>query len=275
MFIGTTEQPGRFFAAPQTGRRIMAGFSYLQRIRKGATTEVWFPQELDLDQPEAVEWAAVRQFELLHETDNMYIYDMDVNDLRYSLENISKMRAGGYRLVVITLGCYTARFDQDDLRILDEKLQEEITHMIHFLYSSELSEIANAPHTLSLEQGTWSLEENLDHVALALRTKHLFKPEKETLRERVFFYLLKNLPANHVLHENAVGLQVPDATKEKNWVYVAKGENQLWQFQQTITTVFENLDKNRATMTHMRGYGDHLKEGFADWQKECLQSLSA
>ncbi|MDD3181719.1 MAG: hypothetical protein PHD48_02800 [Alphaproteobacteria bacterium] len=266
---------GRFFSAPTTGRRIIAGFSHLQRVGKGTSTNVWFPEkEATLDAGQ-IEWAAVREFDVLQEADNYYIYDMNVSDLKYSYQNIGQMRAGGYRISIVTLGRYTAHNDMDDLQILDIKLQEEITRMIHFLYLSELSEQACHKNAAALDANTWCLENNLEHIALTMATKRLYKPQKETLAERTFFDILARLPKHHIIHDNGVGLQLPESTKEKNQVYVAKGENQLWQFQQTITTVFENLDKNRATMTHMRGYGDHLKEGFSDWQRQSLAALAA
>lgn len=266
---------GRFFSAPSTGRRIIAGFSHLQRIGKGATTSVWFPEgDATLDAGQ-IEWAAVRQFDILQEADNYYIYDMNVSDLKYCYENIGRMRAGGYRITVVTLGHYTSRQDMDDLLLLDQKLQEEITRMIHFLYLNELSAQASRQNAAALDANTWCVANNLEHIALTLATKRLYRPEKETLTEKTFFDLLGRLPAHHIIHDNGVGLQLPESTKEKNQVYVAKGENQLWQFQQTITTVFQNLDKDRATMTHMRGYGDHTKEGFCAWQRQSLAALAA
>jgi len=238
-------------------------------------TDVWFPQRTFDLTSDRIAWAAVRQFDILQEADNYYIYDMNVADLKYSLENITKMRAGGYRITVITLGEYTAHNDPDDLFVLDMKLQEEITRMIHFLYLNELSDKANALNDADLRASRWCVENNLEHIALTHATKLLYKPEQETLAERTFFRILEKLPSRHIIHESGVGLQLPEATKEKNQVYVAKGENQLWRFQQAITTVFENLDKTRATMTHMRGYGDHMRQGFSEWQRQSLASLAA
>lgn len=264
-----------FFCAPTMGRRILVGFSHLQRIAKGVMTDVWFPEKLFGQEKDRIEWAAVRQFDILQEADNYYIYDMNTADLKYSLENITKMRAGGYRITVITLGDYRQRHAEDDLLILDTKLQEEITRMIHFLYLNELSEQANTKNARDLGANRWCLQNNLEHVALSLASKRLYKPEKETLAEKTFFELMEKLPSHHLIHESGVGLQLPEATKEKNQVYIAKGENQLWRFQQAITTVFENLDTSRALMTHMRGYGDQMKEGFSGWQRQCLGQLVA
>jgi len=247
---------GTYFSAPRTGRKIDAIFSYLQRIGKGATTEVSFPSATAGASPSPISWGAVRQFELLQEAGNLAIDELDVADFKRAYQNLMRMRSGGYRVTLITLGHYTDRSMRDELEILDKKIQDEITQLIHFLYLSEMSEQGTAYFTASLNTGKWSLDEALPHVAQTRTARSLFKPEKETLREKTFFDILDKLSNRSVLHETAIGLVLPDASKEKNWVYIAQRENRFQAFQQAITTVFENLDEDRAVMTHMRGYGD-------------------
>src|SRR5262249_34720644 len=83
-----------FVSPAPAGRKVTAGFSFLQRIGKSASIDVWFPHQLkeELDQWIAsgrrlgpdnfpAEWAAVREFELLQEAGNYKIYDMDVTHL--------------------------------------------------------------------------------------------------------------------------------------------------------------------------------------------------
>src|ERR1700722_19054561 len=74
--IGDTS---RMFQSPHpAGRRITMGFSWMQRLGKGATIDLWFPNVLKNklnslveggltlgDEHFPAEWAAVRQFELL------------------------------------------------------------------------------------------------------------------------------------------------------------------------------------------------------------------
>ncbi len=241
----------RFFAAqPACGRRILAGFSYLQRIGKGARTRLWFPEKL---LKEKVEWAAVRQFELLQEAGNLAIDELEVADIKKSFLAWGKMRAGGYRLVVLTLGDYADAPAQDDLQILDQKIQEEITRMIHFLYLSEQSGQESAARAAELGKGKWSVAQNLPHVGAALGATKLFKPKNACLAEETFFEILGRLPSQHIMHDVAVGLALPDATKEKNWIYLAKGEHQAAAF-------FGALGASMGEMigTQMRGYGDRL-----------------
>jgi len=236
--------PPRFFRTPQTGRRIVAGFSYIQRIAKNAQTHVWYAPDLIEN---TVSWAAVRQFEILQEADNLAIDELDVANMPASYRHLMKMRAGGYRLTMITLGHYAPRAAQDDLDVLDRKIQEEITRLIHFLYLAETSEAMNNDLQKKLTSKGWNLEEALPHIAHIKR------------REEVFFDILAHLDQSHILHETAIGLQLPEATKEKNWPYCAAMENRFLAFQQAITNIFQNLDKTRAPMTHMRGYGDHMR----------------
>jgi len=269
----------------------VCSFSYLQRIRKSATTNIWFPSDLHqavAERIEAgdtsvldefnVEWAAVRQFELLQEADNFYIYDLEVTNFKRAYEDILKMRAGGYRVTLITLGNYIEPTDYDELRLLDIRLQDEITRIIHMLYLEEQSTASSRGHCETLRSGNWNYTEALPHVAVTLGAMNVFnKSSTHILRQQKlthrFFQILDLLPQRHIVHDVAVGLTLPDATKERNWVYLAHTEHQYHAFQQVLGTVFGQFDhislgalherKNagRETMPmmhHMRGYGERL-----------------
>lgn len=250
----------RLFSAPPSGRRILAGFSYLQRIGKGAQTRLWFPEKWG---GETIEWAAVRQVELFQEAGNLAIDDLEVSEIKRSFMAWSKMRAGGYRVVVLTLGRYEDAQEADDLYILDKKIQDEITRLIHFLYLAEQSEEASAAQTALLEKNLWAMETALPHVAMVLGEKHLFKPQKQTREEEAFFEILAKLPSRHVLHDVAAGLALPDAAKEKNWVYLAKGEHKPAAF-------FAALGDTMGTMIQHspRGHGDRSVSSQRIWLRK-------
>ncbi len=245
----------RFFCAPPAPRRIVAGFSYLQRIGKGAQTRVWFPPSL---QEDAIEWAAVRQFELFQEADNLVIDALEVSEIKRSFQAWAKMRSGGYRVTILTLGAYAPRAAEDDLYILDLKMQEEITRLIHFLYLSEQSGAASSFQEAALEKNDWQMESALPHVAEALAVRSLFKPEKQRLAEKTFFEILKRLPQDRILHEIAFGLSLPDASKEKNWVYVAGEEHRAASFFGSLGEVM-----GERIHAHMRGHYDRSRHSFA------------
>jgi hypothetical protein len=284
-------KPAPFFASPQpSGRRIVCGFSYLQRIGKGATTDLWFPASLCEDVAARVlagdtsvldkfhvEWAAVRQFELLQEAGNLAIEDLEFMDFKRAFLNLMKMRAGGYRVTVITLGRYDETGEDDDLRILDARLQDEITRLIHMLYLEEESALLSGECAGSLERGAWRYAEALPHVAMTLGAAQLFgkaaKDRNSSLKAH-FFRILDLLPQRHLVHDVAVGLTLPDASKEKNWVYLAKGEHQFPAYMRMLSGVFSSFDcvslsglherANAASevmpvMHHLRGYGDRLR----------------
>jgi hypothetical protein len=183
--------PGAMFASPApAGRRITAGFSWLQRIGKSAAVDVWFPdclkQKLDTliacgktpgpgEFP--AEWAAVRQFELLQEAGNYKIYDLNAEHLMRTLHDITRnMRGGGYRVTVATIGSYAEENARDELEILDRRLQERISAFINMLYLEEQSGKINAALAASLREEKWDLHSALPHVGVTLGARDLFRP---------------------------------------------------------------------------------------------------
>lgn len=179
------------------------------------------------------------------------------------------MRSGGYRVTMISLGVYTDTLG-DDLKILDEKLQEEITRLINFLYLGEPSEAANAIFDQTLAQNTWSCADALPHIAMAIGERRLFKPHKQTIEELAFFDIMQRLPSKHIVHDTAIGLALPDATKEENWIYLPSGEHRA-------TAFFNALGATMGEMIvhHMRGYGQRLTPQAADFQRQAAHKLAA
>jgi hypothetical protein len=286
-------KPPRFFTADRhdaAGRRILYGFSYLQRIGKAAHTELWLPatqaerltarlaagDHTVLDDA-GVEWAAVRQFELLQEAGNLAIEDLEVGNLKRSFEYLMRMRAGGYRVTVITLGDYVTAA-RDELAILDQRLQEEITRLINMIYLDAHSAQATVEQRQALRSGGWQWEQALKHVAQSLQGAAIFnRRSRQDALQRRFFEILSLLPQRHVAHDVALGLTLPEAAKQLSWIYLAKGEHKAHAFQQALTDVFRGFDhinlgrlqgradapsEVKATMGHLRGYGDHVCGGW-------------
>lgn len=285
-------QPSVWFDSPcPVGRKIVCSFSYIQRIGKGAVTEVWFPAGLSQAVAERivagdasaldgfhVEWAAVRQFELMQESDNYYIYDLRVTDFKRAYDDIMKMRARGYRLAVVTMGRYVDPSFEDELRLLDERLQEEISQCVRMLYLGEQSAQETRRHASALRQGVWDVVQALPHVAMTMGAQRLFSKEGRssfTARQRHlterFFHILSLLPQRAMAHDVAVGLAIPDAKNRKNQVYRPDGDSQFTAFQNALSAVFRFADhlslgalherggagrEVMATVRHMRGYGD-------------------
>ena len=256
-----------FFHADRCGRKIDACFAYLQRIGKGGRTRVWLPKESDALHPE---WAAVREFDLLQEADNLVIDELEVTDLRRSMQAFQRMRSGGYRVAVLTLGHYTQSGGADDLLLLDERLQDEITRLIHFLYLGGESELRTTSARCALREEAWSCADALPHIAQTLAAQALFKPAQRRREERVFLDILQTLPQKHIVHDVAVGLALPDATKEKNWVYIAKGEQRASAFFAAIGACIGDV-----LNPQMRGYGDRLTDASRQWQRQSAQVLAA
>ncbi|MDD3371739.1 MAG: hypothetical protein PHE27_07960, partial [Alphaproteobacteria bacterium] len=250
-----------FFESPQpAGRKITAGFSYLQRIGKAGTHDVWFPSALKQKlerlkaEGEAIEpkhfpahWAAVRQFELLHESGNHKIYDLQPERLQRAMLDLSKsMRAGGYRMTIATLGRYEETAKTDELEILDRRLQVGIAQMIHMLYLDEASKQANAGNRTLLSENRSDYRRVLPHIGIVLGVTDVFCPERAQRPghkiARQFFDILNRLPQKHLVHDTAVGLQLPDLNGENHWNYIADPEETLGAFNRVLGFIFDKFD---------------------------------
>lgn len=182
--------PRAFFDSPEpAGRKITAGFTYIQRISKPASYDVWFPDRVRRNiaakiaqgiasstQDFPAHWGAVRQFELLQEAGNHKIYDLDPAELRRAFRDLARgMRAGGYRVTVAMLGTYRETSSGDELEIIDSRLQKSLAQMIHMLYLDEVSADANAATAFDLAQGKWDYRDALPHVGMVLGAQDLFQ----------------------------------------------------------------------------------------------------
>jgi len=274
-----------FFESPQpAGRKITAGFSYLQRIGKAASFDVWFPYSFGKG---CAQWAAVRQFELLQESGNHKIYDLDPLNLQRSMLDLSRsMRAGGYRITVATLGVYCEGSEGDELKILDATLQEDIENIIHMLYLDEASKEVSSLNAKRLADKTWDFKEVLPHVGATLGACELFNAKRKKISSgdesgskiilaRKFFEALERLPNKHIVHDTAIGLQLPELTGRNQWNYIASPEETLAAFNHVLSSLFDKFNgislsrlngrsdatsEIKASVLHLRGYGDRLNE---------------
>lgn len=186
-----------FFISPNpAGRKITAGFSWMQRIGKTASMDVWFPDMLKQElsaliarggkigpQNFPAEWAAVRQFELLQEAGNYKVYDLNAGYLSRTLVDLMRsMRAGGYRVTVATIGSYDTDAG-DDLEILDKRLQDRLSRLTHMLYMEEESQNINSAMDRTLAEERWHYQSALPHVGLTIGARELFKSMGSATRQ--------------------------------------------------------------------------------------------
>ena len=290
----------RLFTSPAAkGRRITAGFSYIQRIGKSAALDVWYPaalrQRLDALLAQGLtpgpaefpaEWAALRQFELLQEGGNVKIYDLDATHLTRSLLHLARdMRAGGYRVTVASIGSYSDDTEADDLHILDRRLQDRLSRLLHMLYLEDESARRNVALHRALALDGWDYRTALPHIGATLGARDLFSPtgkqpasakDRKHRLARQFFSALSLLPSQHIVHDTAIGLQLPEAINENEWIYVSPGDETLAAFNRLLGDVFTPFDRlslgalqgradagsePRASTQHLRGTGDRLTPG--------------
>jgi hypothetical protein len=279
---------GLFPALRPMGRKIVFGFSYVERVGRGSNTRVWFSPSLKEDVADRiktgdmdiltefhVDWAAVRQFELLQHGSNFQIYPMEICEPEKAFQYMGSMRSGGMRLTVITMGRYENPQEFDELRLLDERLQKTIADFISMIFLEEQSAETSAGFERLAEEGKWNFAEALPHVAQALGASMLFRPARSVRAEKRFFQLLEMLPPQKIRHDVAVGLELPEFSSRHQFFYYAAWEKKYFRFQQALTDVFRSFDglsmheldgragpatdKVMATMRHMRGYGDHMR----------------
>ncbi len=285
----------QFFEAPRiAGRKITAGFTYLQRISKAGTYDVWFPGELRealdarteaglpiTDAQFPAQWAAVRQFELLQEAGNHKIYDLQPDMIERATLDLSRsMRAGGIRITVATMGCYGESESGDELEILDLDLQTRIAQMIHMLYLDEQSDEENTATDATLAAELWDYRTALPHIGMCLGARDLFYPAEEENKKkkggkkggtgamsishrthkqaRRFFDILNQLPQNHIVHDTAIGLQLPELNGVNQWNYIASPDETLAAFNRVMGDVFDKF--NGISLSRLNGHVDATAE---------------
>jgi hypothetical protein len=143
-----------------------------------------------------------------------------------------------------------------------------------------------------LRAGNWDYLSALPHIGATLGARDLFRPIKKKRkggkgeqralsagerRHRLaqqFFHILGELPQNHIIHDTAIGLQLPESINENQWIYIAEGDETLLSFNRFLDDIFAPFDKislsglhdrpdatreTKASVNHLRGYGDRLR----------------
>jgi hypothetical protein len=87
-------------------------------------------------------------------------------------------------------------------------------------------------------------------------SKKILDADRKHRRARHFFEILSLLPQKHILHETAIGLQLPESINENQWIYIAPAGEKVGDLTRLLDNLFAPFGK--STVTHMRGYGDRL-----------------
>ncbi|NTU76391.1 MAG: hypothetical protein HGA90_01000 [Alphaproteobacteria bacterium] len=289
----TLGKASSLFMSPEpAGRRILFGFSYLKNIGKNAATHAWFAPSFQEDiaariqsgdasvlEQFRVDWAAVRQFELLQESGNGEIYPLEITNHRFAFKMLMRQRAGGVRVTLITMGLYVDPLEYDELAILDRRLQDAIAQFVSMLYLEEQSAISQAGLDDLISTGQWRYDKALPHVAMALGGERILRPLRSSRATERFFQLLEMLPAGQISHDIVLGLQIPDAAARNEEIRIIPMEQRYCAFQTALTNIFRGFDRLslgqlherrdaasevKAVTGHMRCYGDHMQNGGAE-----------
>ena len=236
------------------------------------------------------------------------------------LDMTRSMRAGGYRMTVATIGRYEESSPGDELEILDRQLQEGLAQMIHMLYLDEISNQANAEADARLSANLWDYRQDLPHIGMVLGAENVFRrlgdgeEDKDddtskrgkkggkkggngTLSQakhrhvlaKHFFDILGRLPQNHIVHDTAIGLQLPELIGENQWIYIADPEETFLSFNRALSHVYDKFngislsrlnghadacDEIKASVFHMRGYGDRLNDRSESFYRRAALALN-
>lgn len=286
------------------GRVIVAGFSSLQRVTKGACIETWFPRQKKeevlagrIEPLPQLQWAAVRQIELLQEAPNISVWDMDVERIQRSMFYMQKMNSKGYRLVVAIAGTYADSKKTDELAVFDKVLQERLQQIVNMLWLEEVSAMMREKMTDMIVQRNWDFREILPHVGMTLGAMDLFDrgqavagvggkvkpaPSPGKLKAQLARLFLEAIakPAREgaVDHDVVVGLKLPQLAGNHHWVYIPPGGMEVHGFQRALTDAFSKFDhvsmsglqgdgigpgrsEVKATIGHLGGYRHRLTAG--------------
>jgi hypothetical protein len=284
--LNTQTSPARFFNSPSaSGRQIICSFCYVQRIGKRGSIDVWFPSEFHkkiADRLAAndktvlaelgVEWAAIREFSLIQSAE--FEEDFDPERIKKAMRDTIKWKGqDGYRVTVVMLGNYSKLGVYDELRIHDERLQEEINKLIHILYLEEESEKRSEQCSAALQKDQWNCSEVLPHIIMTLGSMGMTGRGATQTKKCAgvvsrIIETVSHLPKTHIVHDVAVGLALPDLITKNNREKTVANSEKFMSFQRILASVFEPLGHMPMGQLHgIEGtatpkYRSHMMRGF-------------
>ncbi len=286
-----TAEPSRFFRSPPpSGRRILCSFSYLQRLGRGGALDVWFPSEFhaqiakrlrDNDptvlQELGVEWAAIREFALVQEAD--YEEDFKVEGILKAVKDLIKFRGQeGYRITVVMLGNYARPQDEDELRIHDERLQQEITNLIHMLYLEKESGQFSQACQNAVADERWSCTHILPHIVMNLGSMNITgrgpsSSKRSASIVKKILSLVDQLPRSHIIHDIAAGIALPDHDSRNRREHIVDPLEKVTAFQRILMEVLRPID--HVSMDHLHGVSETATPHYRSGQLRGFRMLRA
>lgn len=253
------------------GRTITHGMSYLQRISRGGQMLLWQPpglqtRPLRFDQ---LDWAAVRQVEILQESSAQAIESMEIEEGLRSIREHAMMRGGGLRMVVITAGTTNHPRADNDQQTFDRTLRERLRSMDRMHWLDDFSRQA----ALLVNQAGQNLPERLPHIYTTLNAANVFNrthtlPCTDATR---FLTAIDSLPQRQGFeHDIMIGLKEPRADAHARREFNRLPERLYMGFVNALISSFSHFGL-MPTAIHMRSYGDHLK---GHWSKSAAPSTA-
>lgn len=256
--------------AQQSGRTLVCGLSYLQRITRGGEITVWYPHaDYRGTLPPQLDWVAVKQIEILQESSNNLMESFDLMNRMECMKRFAAMRGGGQRLVVITAGLDKPPPARNEKGLFDQTLTSRLRRMDRILWLDDFSR--EASRLLQPRQN--NLATVLPHVYTTLNAATIFNRRKTGVHEQAIAMLerITAIPAaaDRIDHSIMVGLKMPKNALRQDRCFRLTGDLQYIGFMDAIASTFRLFHATAPTAMHLRSYGDHMKGRWAHHRPAC------
>jgi hypothetical protein len=146
----------------------------------------------------------------------------------------------------------------EDLGVTDAKTNQKFIRVTLRPAAGEYAVAAGVYHFAAVDAGR--------RVMISYRfSEKIHQSDRKHIRAKHFFEILSLLPQKHVLHEMAIGLQLPESVNENQWIYIAPDGEKVGDLARLLDNLFAPFGK--PTVTHMRGYGDRLTPASVQFQR--------
>jgi len=258
------------------GRVITFGYSQIQKVAGGATINLWRPRDLPEQYRKAdkLEWAAIRQVEILQEGSHIELWDLNAHELWESFKYFRVGRARGCRLAIVVAGVYKKPVNEDHLSSFDKELRERLQNMAGMLWLDELGKLYTQELKEHLEKSSWNVTKSLPHVGTALNAIQVFRRDNPKFSGQLsqsrdainFFTQLEGLSMEEgPKHDVMVGLKLPQHQADNDIDWGPTAEFSRMPFNSALKSIFNTFGLDCGQIHHLRGYGDHMnskKENF-------------
>ncbi len=242
--------------AAASGRRVVCGLSYMQRVRFGGQFTLWQPPTARDRAPTGrVDWVSAQQVEFLQEN-SVILESMEIMEGLRSIREHAMSRAGGLRVTIITAGVSDRPASVNDQQDFTRLLQDKLRHMDQMRWLDEFGQAASAMLTLS----GLSLPERVPQLYTTLGAAQIYRRSTATHQAVQGFLnqVTAVTPANSSQHDVMIGIKEPRCAANNQRPFNRLTERLYLGFFGALSATYAHFGL-MPTALHMRSYGDHVK----------------